>query len=102
MKLLMVTCLKESCNAVAQLFGKASIQVFSMTDVIGKKDGHQASLVDNWFSSGEEEYDSAIIFSFTNEGNAEKAMSLIDEYNDSVSNNFPIRAFVLPVERSNF
>lgn len=102
MKLLMVTCLKESCNAVARLFEKASIQVFSMTDVIGKKDGHTTSLVDNWFSSGEEEYDSAIIFSFTNEGNAEKALTLINDYNNAVSNDFPIRAFVLPVEKSNY
>lgn len=102
MKLLMVTCLKEYCNAVAQLFEKASIQVFSMTDVVGKKDGHKTNLVDNWFSSGEEEYDSAIIFSFTNKGNAEKALTLIDNYNSSVANDFPIRAFVLPVEKSNY
>jgi hypothetical protein len=102
MKLLIVTCLKEYCNAVARIFEKASIQVFSMTDVVGKKDGHTTSLVDNWFSSGEEEYDSALIFSFTNEGNAEKAMALINNHNSSVSNDFPIRAFMLPVEKSNY
>lgn len=102
MKLLIVTCLKEYRNAVARLFEKASIQVFSMTDVVGKKDEHKTNLVDNWFSSGEAEYDSAIIFSFTNEENAEKAMALINNYNNSIPNDFPIRAFILPVEKSNY
>lgn len=102
MKLLVVTCLKEYCHAVGQLFEKAGIQVFSMTDITGKKEGHAATLVDNWFSSGNEAYDSAIVFSFTKTENAEKAMVLINEYNRAAETNFPIRAFIMPVEQSNY
>jgi hypothetical protein len=101
MKLLVVTCLKEYLPDVSAIFEKAAIQVFSMSEVIGRKDVQARSLVDNWFSSGTGEYDSLMIFSFTEDGNAEKAMALINNYNKTVSNEFPIRAFIVPVENFN-
>lgn len=101
MKLLIVTCLQDYLKAVAGIFDKAAIQVFSTTNVTGRKDGQASSLLDNWFSTGTGEYDSTILFSFTQEVNAENAMALINDYNKTEAKEFPIRAFIVPVERSN-
>ncbi len=101
MKLLIITCLKDYRNQAGNLLEKAGIAVFSVTDVVGKKDGEQTDLTDNWFSSGKEEFESSLLFSFTGAVQAEKAFALINEYNKKEAADYPIRAFLLPVEKAN-
>ncbi len=98
MKFLIVTCIKESRKDVFTLFKQANIKVFSMSDVIGIKDYQQHNLLEDWFASGDEQFDSQMIFSFTPEENAKKAMELINQYNEKNETGFPLRGFVLPVE----
>lgn len=100
MKLLFVTAIKEETKQVAEIFKKANIHVYSATDTIGFKDGQQPNLIDNWFSSGDEKFDSIFLFSFTGEENVEIALKLFNDYNQQSNTGFPIRAFVLPVEKS--
>ena len=100
MKLLFVTALKEYTKQVGGIFKKADIHVYSATDTIGFKDGQVPDLIDSWFSVGEAKFDSVFLFSFTGEENAEKALQLIHEHNQEFPSGFPIRAFVLPVEKS--
>ena len=100
MKLLFVTSLKEYQKTVADILNKAEIPVFSVTETIGFKDHHKTNLLDNWFSSGTEQFDSIFVFSFTEENKTEKAMQLITQYNTENETGFPIRAFVVPVEKS--
>lgn len=100
MKLLIVTCLKENQKDVSSIFREAGIRVFSVTETVGFKDGHQPDLMESWFSSGEEQYDSLFLFSFTGEREADKAMQLVREYNQLTSTQFPLRAFQLAVEQS--
>lgn len=100
MKLLIVTSLKEYQQNVSKIFEEAQIKVFSVSKTIGHKDDHQQNLLDNWFASGEEEFDSIVMFSFTADTNAFTALELINKYNETTVSGFPIRAFIIPVEKS--
>ena len=102
MKLLIVTCLKEYQQIVAAIFEEAQINVFSVTNTIGHKEDHTMNLLDNWFASGEEKFDSIFLFSFTDNANAVNALELIKKYNENAVSEFPVRAFILPVEQSSY
>jgi len=102
MKLLFVTSLKEYQKTVADILNKAAIPVFSVTETIGFKDYQNAPLLDNWFSHGTAQFDSILVFSFTEQAKTEKAMELIREHNAANKTGFPIRAFIVPVEQSTY
>ncbi len=101
MKLFIVTSLKDYQDAVIKIFKEAKITVFSIIDVVGFKDDHPANILEDWFASGDEKFDSRMIFSFTADENAAHGMELIEKYNQSNDTGFPIRAFIVPVEKSN-
>lgn len=100
MKLLIVAAIKEDAEKVSTILKQASIPVFSITDTMGVKNTIDADLLDDWFSRGVGKFDSVFIFCFTSETNTEKALKGIDLYNQSQASNFPIRAFVLAVEKA--
>jgi hypothetical protein len=100
MKLLVITSLKEYQKKVAQIMDLAGIAVFSITETIGFKDHHTPNLLDNWFSSGNENFDSVFLFSFTEDVKADQALSLVKGYNAENQTGFPIHAFILPVDKS--
>lgn len=102
MKLLVITSLKEYQKKVAQIMDLAGITVFSITETIGFKDHHTPNLLDNWFSSGNENFDSVFLFSFTDEGKADQALSLVRKYNTDSQTGFPIHAFILPVDKASY
>jgi len=100
MKLLVVTCLKEHLGDVSRIFKQANIDVFSMTEVTGRRGFEPSSLLEDWFASGGEDVDSMMIFTFTPAANAERGMALIKNYNETLKENFPVRAFIMPVEKT--
>lgn len=100
MKLLMVTCLKEYQKPVMEIFNQSKVAVFSMTEIVGFKEGEPNDMLDNWFSRGAAPFDSLLSFSFTNEANADQAMKFIGEFNHAHPGQFPVRAFIVPVEKS--
>lgn len=102
MKLLVVTSLKEYQKKVAHILDQAGIAVFSVSETIGFKDHRTTNLLDNWFSSGNEQFDSIFLFSFTEEGKSEYAVDLIKKYNAENETGFPIRAFIVPVDKSSY
>lgn len=102
MKLLIITCLKEYQQDVADILGKAKVNVFSVSDTTGFKDDHAENLADSWFAAREESFDSLFIFSFTTAENAQDAMTLIKNYNAGASTAYPVRAFIVPVEQSSY
>lgn len=101
MKFLIITCVKEYQDEVIKIFKEAGIAAFSVTDVTGFKGNPAEVLLDDWFASGDEKFDSLVIFSFTVSNNADKGMELINQYNKASETRFPIRAFIVPVEKSN-
>lgn len=100
MKFFIVTCLKEYQEEVCKIFREAEITVFSATDIVGFKHNQSADMLAEWFASGDEKFDSAMLFSFTAEKNTDEAMAMIKKFNESTDTSFPVRAFVVPVERS--
>ena len=102
MKLLIVTSIKEYQKNIADILHKAQIKVFSVNDTTGFKDDDGETLMDDWFAAGEESFESIFIFSFTTEDKASQAVNMIKNYNEKHASNFPIRAFVVPVEQSSY
>jgi hypothetical protein len=102
MKLLIITAVKEYSKSVEKILKDASVSVFSVTDTIGVKNSPDDYLLDDWFGSDDgNKYDSVFIFSFCSASAADKAIDLIELYNaQSEDNQFPIRAFLVPVEKS--
>jgi tRNA A37 methylthiotransferase MiaB len=100
MKLLMITSLKEYSDQVAAIFKEAGIGVYSATDTIGFKGEQEHNLMDSWFGMGEARFDSVCLFSFTEDEKAQQGLQLVKNYNNQHPGDFPIRAFVLPVEDS--
>lgn len=100
MKLLVITCLKEYLNDVSKILKQANIEVFSTSEIIGHRDGAPVNLLEKWFASGDEQFDPLMIFTFTNELNAEQGMELIKRYDLTLKQYFPVRAFLMPVEKS--
>jgi len=100
MKLFVVTSLIDYREDVYKIFKQAGITVFSATDLLGFRNEQTFDPLEEWFAHGEERYDSLMVFSFTSDENAELAMSLFKNYNETTKPDFLIRAFILPVERS--
>jgi hypothetical protein len=100
MKFLAITSLKEYQKTVNDILHQSGIPVYSATKVIGHKDEQHPNLLDSWFSSGGEEFDSIFIFSFTEDDKAVRALQLINDYNTKTKVKFPIRTFIMPVEKS--
>jgi hypothetical protein len=102
MKFFIVTCLKDYQADVTKIFKKATIAAFSSTEVVGYKDSRSPNLLEEWFAAGDENFDSIMLFSFTANENAEKGIELIKQYNEESNTGFPIRAFIVPVEKSSY
>ena len=100
MKLITVTALKEFSEKVTAIFRKADIHVFSATDIIGFKNDSNDNLMSGWSGKSDVHFDSVLLFSFTEDEKANKAIQYIREYNQENSGGFPLRAFILPVENS--
>ena len=102
MKLLVITSLKDYQKTVADILIKCRISVFSVSETIGFKDHHQVNLLDNWFSSGGDQFDSIFVFSFTSDENANSVMAEVKRYNENHDSGFPIRAFIMNVDQSSY
>lgn len=102
MKLLIITCLKESFQTVSHLLKDNNIEVFSATDVTGFKNNQAVDLAAAWFAAGDEKFDSMLVFSFTSEENATACMAAIQQHNKQESSDFPVRAFIIPVEAASY
>lgn len=98
MKFFIATCLKEYKDDVCKLFKEAGISSYSTTDITGVKQNGEPNLLQEWFATGDEKFDSVILFSFTNDFNTRYAKQLIENYNDKRQTGFPVRAFIIPIE----
>ena len=100
MKLLIVTCLKEYLADIARIFKQSNIDVFSTNEITGHRNSAPANLLEDWFASGGEDADSMMAFTLTPSANAEKSIELIRIYNETLRVDFPVRAFIMPVEKA--
>lgn len=99
MKLLIITSLTDDKHEVSKLLQEAGISIFSVSETTGyKRNNGNPNALNNWFGSKNGEFDSLFFFSFTDAASADAAIEMITSRNQSDQSQFPIHAFVLPVE----
>ena len=100
MKMLVITSIRDDIRTVSRIMNKADIPVFSVSETIGHRSAFHGLVADNWFGSSTEGTKSLFFFSFTDDEKAANAIELVKISNKESETRFPIRAFVLPVEKS--
>ena len=100
MKLLIVTVVEEFEKEILRLFNEANIESFSGSDIDGYKNPTTMVRTSSWFPSEKSGVESSLFFSFTEEANIDALFKLIKEFNQNLETNNPIKAVVLPIEKS--
>ena len=100
MKLVIVTAVEQFQNDVLKLFKKANIKNFSSSNIDGHKNGSSILMASNWFSPGKGGNESSMFFSFTEDKNIDGLFNLIKEFNSNLETNNPLKAVVVPIEKS--
>lgn len=100
MKLLIVTAVSEYHDAILKLFKKAKIEAFSTSDIDGFKSKNGLIAMQSWFPSTQLGNESVMFFTFTEEIKIDAFFALGYEFNQHLETQNPIRAIVVPIERS--
>jgi hypothetical protein len=100
MKLLIVTSVVAFHKDVLKLFKKANIEAFSSSEIDGYKNGNSLVATQSWFPGDKGGNESVMLFSFTEEEKITQLFRYLKEYNEKLETNNPVRAVVLPIERS--
>ena len=100
MKLVIVTAVEDFQNEVLKLFKNAKIESFSGSEIEGYKNQSDVLATSTWFPSIRGGSESVMFFSFTEEEKINSLFELIATFNEKVETNNPIKAIVIPIERS--
>ncbi|WCO02888.1 hypothetical protein [Psychroserpens ponticola] len=100
MKLLIVTVVDYYKKDIIRLFKQAQINNFSESDIEGFKADASVKMSSSWFVSEQSGADSEMFFSFTEDEKIDVLFNLIKEFNNNLETNNPIKAVVVPIERS--
>jgi len=100
MKLLLVTVVEQFEEQVIKLFKKAEIENFSGSEIDGYKPPVSLLMKSNWFPKDKGGVESSLFFSFTEDKKIDTLFGLIKEFNANLETNNPIKAVVVPIERS--
>lgn len=100
MKLVIVTAVEDYKKAVLDLFKRAQIESFSGSEIEGYKSRTSVLSTASWFLGEKGGVDSKMIFSFTEDQKIEILFNLIRDYNRNYASNNPIKAVVVPIEKS--
>ncbi|MDO6518612.1 hypothetical protein [Zobellia uliginosa] len=100
MKLLIVTVVEEFEKEILRIFKEAGIESYSGSDIDGYKNATSTLRTASWFPSEKGGVESSMFFSFTEDGNIDALFELIEAFNQNLDTNNPIKAVVVPIERS--
>ncbi|WP_250432509.1 hypothetical protein [Hanstruepera flava] len=100
MKLVIVTTVEAFHNDVIKLFKKSGIENFSESEIDGYKSAPTLLTTNSWFANEKGGNESSLFFSFTTDDKIDNLFKLIQDYNNDLETNNPIRAVVLPIERN--
>jgi hypothetical protein len=100
MKLLIVTVVEEFEKEILGLFKKANIESFSGSEIEGYKNHTSMVRTASWFTSEKSGVESSLFFSFTEDENIDALFELIKTFNQNLETNNPIKAVVVPIEKS--
>lgn len=96
----MVTVVEQYEKKVMDLFKKAEIENFSGSDIDGYKNPISLMMKSTWFPNVKGGVESSLFFSFTEANKIDVLFELIKEFNENLETNNPIKAIVVPVEKS--
>ena len=102
MKMLVITSVREDMQLVTDILQKSKIEVFSVSETIGHKASHQDYPISNWFGRNDLATDALFFFSFTEDNKGEEAIRRSMEANEAKKREFPVHAFLLPVDSSTY
>lgn len=100
MKLVIVTAVDSFQNDISKIFKEAKIKSYSGSEIEGFKNQNGLIATSSWFPSVKGSSESIMFFSFTEDENIETLFKLIKEFNKNIETNNPIRAVVIPIEKS--
>lgn len=100
MKLLIVTTVSDFQKEVLKLFKEANIEAFSSSEIDGYKNTNSLVATQSWFPGHKGGNESLMFFSFTDEEKIDEIFTYIKDFNRHLETNNPVRAVVLPIERS--
>ncbi|NND79673.1 MAG: hypothetical protein HKN53_07235 [Maribacter sp.] len=100
MKLLVVTAVEQFEKEVIKLFKEADIENFSGSEIDGYKPPASLMMKSNWFPKEKGGVESSLFFSFTEDKKIDTLFGLIKAFNTNLETNNPIKAVVVPIERS--
>lgn len=100
MKLLIVTAVSEYQEDILKLFKKANIEAFSSLDIDGFKAQNSLIAMQSWFPTSNLGNESVMFFTFTDESSIDNFFALGYEFNLHLKTHNPIRAVVVPIEKS--
>ncbi len=100
MKLVIVTVVNDYINDVFNLFRISGITMFSKFDIEGFKTAQPDDLTFNWFASVSAGADSEMFFSFVEDAQVDMLFNEIKAFNEKLTSNNPVKAIVVPIERS--
>lgn len=97
--MIVVTSVGQYKEELLQLFKKAGVERFSGSDISGYRDRGNL-LMGNWFPSESGGSPSIMFFSFAREEKLGELFRLLEEFNREKGGQNPIRAVVVPIERT--
>ncbi len=100
MKLLIITVVEEYEKEIIRLLKKADIESFSESHIDGYKNPTSLVRTASWFPSEKSGVESSLFFSFTEDENIDALFELIKVFNQNLETNNPIKAVVVPIEKS--
>ena len=100
MKLIMVTVVEQYEKEVIALIKNAGIENFSGSEIGGYKTPLAIKMKSSWFPKIKGGVESSLFFSFTEEDKIDALFELIKVFNSNLETNNPIKAVVVPIERS--
>lgn len=100
MKLLIVTVVEQYEEAILKLFKAANIENFSGSEIDGYKQHASLLMTSNWFPGVKGGVESSLFFSFTEDEKIDTLFDLITIFNENLVTNNPVKAIVVPIERS--
>lgn len=100
MKLVILTAVESFQNDVSKIFKEAKIKSYSGSEIEGYKDQNGLLATSSWFPNVKVYSESIMFFSFTEDENIDSLFELVKAYNKNMETNNPIRAVVLPIEKS--
>ena len=101
MKLLIISCVEEMQDCMKRLLNEAGTACMNVTSATSYRKGNQCAAL-SWFGRGSacEQANTLLMFSFTSDESAHRAIELIDNYNAEFPSHFAPRAYTLNVAES--